>query len=182
MRILWKPISTAKPSAIPPGIRRLLLNSGSLTDQLEQCCPQQFNLQLLGKSWQRPLADECRALSLVQGRHALVREIYLQCADTPLVYGRSIIPPRTFSGRERRLAFWGQRSLGDYLFRQPGVIRGQIEIARIPAVSTLGKLARNHIPIDSPLWARRSIFYIQNKPILVVEVFLPGISQCIKNG
>lgn len=121
------------------------------------------------------------ALSLSQGRHALVREIFLQCADTPLVYGRSIIPARTFSGRERRLAFWGQRSLGDYLFRQPNVIRGRIEVAMIPALSALGELVQDHAPVDSSLWGRRSIFYIREKPLLVVEVFLPGISRCIKN-
>lgn len=159
----------------------MLLHGGSLTDQLEQCCPGRFNLRLIQQSWQRPLPDESRALVLADGRYALVREIFLQCADTPLVYGRSIIPAEIFHGRDRQLAYLGQRSLGDFLFARPDVRRGQFEIARIPATSALRKQLHGQAITDTVLWGRRSIFYIKDKTILVVEIFLPGVSRCIKN-
>jgi chorismate lyase len=159
----------------------MLLDSGSLSVFLEKYCNGDFNLQLVRQSWQRPLPDEAKVLFLGTGKYALLREIYLRCGDTPLVYGRSIIPVRTFTGAERRLARWGQRPLGDYLFTGKNTWRTRIEITQITPVERLFNLAKKNISFkDTVLWGRRSIFYIKNKPLLIVEVFLPEIIRCIK--
>lgn len=180
MKLLWRPVKQINPASLPSGIRDFLLDTGSLTEHLEYYCRDNFTLELKGQSWQRPLIDETRALHMQSGRYALVREIYLKCGNNRMVYGRSIIPAKTFSGAERRLAYWGKRSLGDYLFTQRKARRGKMEIARIPATSRLSELACQNIDDtnENELWARRSMFYIRNKPLLVVETFLSGLIKC----
>ena len=157
-----------------------MLESGPLTQQLESHCSGEFRLELSGQSWQRPLFDEAKALSLHTGAYALVREIYLKCKNLSWVYGRSIIPASTFTGAERRLAHWGQRSLGDYLFTERKAQRGQIEIAKILPQDKLFRLAVKNMNTENmELWGRRSMFYIKNKPLLVVEIFLADVIKCM---
>ena len=166
---------------MPADIRDILFDSGSLSEFLEKHCKGNFNLQLVRQIWQRPLPDEVRVLSLQTGRYALLREIFLRCDDAPLVYGRSIIPVQTFTGAERRLARWGQRPLGDYLFSGKKIRRSRIEIAQITPLDNLYHLVERNISFEATsLWGRRSIFYIKNKPLLIVEVFLPEIIRCKK--
>jgi chorismate lyase len=179
----WRPAGQINRRSLPASIRELLLESGSLTQQLESHCPGEFNLELSGQSWRRPLFDEVKALALPAGAYALIREIYLKCNQQPWVYGRSIIPASTFTGVERRLAHGGQRSLGDYLFSERKAWRGHIEIAKILPQDRLFQLAvKNRNINDSELWGRRSMFYIKNKPLLVVEVFLADVIQCMNAG
>ena len=176
----WLPVTRINPSRIPPSLRDCLLDTGSLTSRLARYCKGNFNLRLKGQVWQRPLLEETNALQLRRGSYALVREIYLQCNDVPWVYGRSIIPARTCTARERRLAFWGQRSLGNYLFSGRNTRRSEFEIAVIPPQDRLFHLAGKGMASgSSPLWGRRSIFYIRNKPLLVVEVFLDNLIRCM---
>ena len=177
----WLPVTRVNPSRIPPSLRESLLDTGSLTTRLARYCKGDFNLRLAGQDWQRPLPDETAALQLRRGSFALVREIYLQCNDIPWVYGRSIIPARTCTSRERRLAFWGQRSLGNYLFSGRNTRRSEIEIAIIRPGDKLFQLASHTMTAESDhLWGRRSIFFIRNKPLLVVEVFLENLIRCMR--
>ena len=176
----WLPVTRINPSRIPLSLRDCLLDTGSLTSRLARYCKGNFNLRLKGQVWQRPLPEETNALQLRRGSYALVREIYLQCDDIPWVYGRSIIPAQTCTARERRLAFWGQRSLGNYLFSGRNIRRSEFEIAMIPPRDRLFHLAgKGMASNNSPLWGRRSIFYIRNKPLLVVEVFLDNLIRCM---
>ena len=176
----WLPVTRVNPSRIPPSLRDSLLDTGSLTTRLARYCKGDFKLRLTGQVWQRPLQDETTALRLRRGSFALVREIYLQCNDIPWVYGRSIIPARTCTAQERRLAYWGQRSLGNYLFSGHNTERSEIEIAIIRPWDKLFQLAnRNMTASSDSLWGRRSIFYIRNKPLLVVEVFLDNLIRCM---
>lgn len=181
MSIYWHPINRIRQWTVPADIRDILFDSGSLSEFLEKYCKGNFNLQLVRQTWQRPLPDEAKVLALPTGRYALLREIFLRCDDIPLVYGRSIIPARTFTGAERRLARWGQRPLGDYLFSEKKIRRSRIEIAQITPHDSLYHLVKRNITFeDTGLWGRRSIFYIKNKPLLIVEIFLPEIIRCKK--
>lgn len=181
MKTRWRSIKQVKPGTIPDSIRNVLLDTGSLTELLEQYCNNEFNLELKSQSWQRPLLEEAGLLHLPGGRHALVREIYLKCGNKRLVYGRSIIPASTFTGAERRLAFLGKRSLGNYLFTQRKAKRGNMEIGRIKSGNHLFKLAHQDIvpKKGTDLWGRRSMFFIKEKPLLVVEIFLPDSIKCV---
>jgi len=182
LSLRWRPAGQINPRTLPSSLRKLLLENGSLTQQLESCCPGKLCLELTGQSWRRPLYDEAKTLALPAGAYTLVREIYLKCNNLPWVYGRSIIPASTFTGAERRLAHWGQRSLGDYLFSERKARRGQIEIARILPKDRLFLLAVKNMDTEAAeLWGRRSMFYIKDKPLLVVEIFLADVIKCMNS-
>ena len=94
----------------------------------------------------------------------LVREVRLLGCGQTWVHARSLIPATTLTGRHRKLAHLGNRPLGEVLFSDPGMQRGDIETARVPLYSA-----------DSRAWARRSVFMLDHKPLLVSEVFLPPL-------
>ena len=102
---------------------------------------------------------------------ALIREVILFGRDEPWVFARSILPLASLTGSLRHLRKQNNRPLGAFLFSQPQLQRSAIAVARI---------SRDHayVPLDlaanQPLWGRRSVFYLQRKPLLVSEVFLPA--------
>ena len=114
------------------------------------------------------------ALTVPQGQLALVRHVFLLCAGKPWVFARSVIPPRTLRGAHRRLANLGTRPLGAILFSDRSVRRGEVRVCELKPRQPLFDLAS--AALDRPpegAWARRSIFTLREKPLLVTEVFLP---------
>ena len=183
LKLRWRTAGQINRRSLPSPLRDLLFQSGSLTLYFEQHCAGKFTLELIRQSWQQPLYDEARVLGLQTGAWTWVREITLKCNDYPCVYGRSIIPARTLSGAERRLGYWGQRSLGDYLFSGRKVRRGRIEVAKIlPEHRLFNLVTKNVAAAEKELWCRRSLFFIKNKPLLVVEIFLADVIQCMNSG
>ena len=158
-----------------------MLDTGSLIKHLEYYSPEKISLTLEAKSWGKPQPDESKILQLRNGGYALLRETFLTCGSHPWVYARTIIPPQTLLG-SRRLAHWGNKPLGDYLFSDKLTYRGKIEIAELKTsnipYSPIYNLA---IEEDSTLWGRRSFFYIRNKPLLLTEIFLPEAIKCINS-
>ncbi|VAX07805.1 Chorismate--pyruvate lyase [hydrothermal vent metagenome] len=156
-----------------------LFDRGSLTRRLQLACPDQFQVQLLEQSWQRPMLNEAMRLGVSSDRMALVRQVYLLCQGRPVVYARTVIPISTLSGAERHLACLGNRPLGAVLFADPNMSRDEVEVACIGSgqrVFTRAVQALDSTPVS--IWGRRSVFYLSAKPLLVNEVFLPGISDC----
>jgi chorismate--pyruvate lyase len=106
----------------------------------------------------------------------IVRHVLLLCRDTPWVFARSIIPPGTFQQTGRRLATLGARPLGRILFSDRTLRRVQVHVSEIKPEHPLLRLAATcleHQPRTA--WARRSIFLLRNRPLLVNEVFLPEV-------
>jgi chorismate lyase len=70
----------------------------------------------------------------------------------------------------------GTRSLGSLLF---GALRAPVhsrEFTRLEPESSLHRLLRNHLPdVTEPVYARRAVHLLSGEPLLVTEVFLPGL-------
>lgn len=154
----------------PPGVRRWLLDDGSLTERLTRASDNRFAVQLHSLHWQVPTASEARALALPARRRALIREVVLTCAGEPWVFARTVIPTTTLRGANRRLRFLGTRSLGAWLFREPSLVRGSFEIARL---GPNGSVVPASLQEGQTLWGRRSRFEVNGYPLLVAEIFLP---------
>lgn len=86
----------------------------------------------------------------------------------------------------------GNRPIGEtMLYNDPAVVRGDFEIKRITHDDPLlfdAVVHQNFYEAEyaeennwKELWARRSKFYISDKPLLVTEVFLLPISSCIED-
>ena len=181
MGIKWKDANLFGKPSFTGNLRECLLDTGSLIKHLEKFSPEKISLSLEAQSWKKPYPDECKILNLPSGSYALLRETFLNCNTHPWVYARTIIPPRTLLG-SRRLAHWGNKPLGYYLFSDKLTYRGKIEIAELktsnipyPPIYNLA------IEEDNVLWGRRSIFYIKEKPLLLTEIFLPEAIKCINS-
>ncbi|MGM0983231.1 MAG: chorismate--pyruvate lyase family protein [Pseudomonadota bacterium] len=119
-----------------------------------------FRVRLLNQRLGRPRRDETLALGLPLARHAWLREVALCLDERPWVVARSVVPLDGLHGQ--RLDRLGERSLGSWLFRQPDLERGPLEVSADSAP----------FHTDSGPWARRSLFRHRRFAVLVQEFFL----------
>lgn len=150
-----------------------LLDPSSLTARLKQHC-QEFRVQVLGQSIQDCSQEESNE-DILAGEKVLVREVLLLCDDKPQVFARSLLPLRSLTGNEEQLAKLGDQSLGQVLFNHPDLKRKGIEVANFDKHSTVAELASYYdLSISEPIWGRRSVFVVDEKPLMVAEIFLPN--------
>jgi chorismate--pyruvate lyase len=176
---VWHPLERMPHSRIPAAVLCWLRDPASLTRRLQHACAGDFSVRLLYQGWGRAMRNESRALGVRSHHLSLLRQVQLLCDDKPWVYARTVIPRSTLSGRERRLAFLGNRPLGALLFADPSMRRGPVEVAcirREHPVFTLATQGLAHPPVN--IWGRRSVFTLHDKPLLVSEIFLPDIVEC----
>jgi chorismate lyase len=161
----WRVFRRPSRLAAPQPWRNWLQDKGSLTQRLRAASQGQFSVRLLRLSYARPTRSEARALGLAPRRLALIREVELLGQGKPWVYARSVFPVGTLSGPQRQLKGVGSRSLGSLLFSDPTMQREPLQIAQL------------RLQGGAPLWARRSVFRLAGKPLLVCEVFLPELQH-----
>jgi chorismate--pyruvate lyase len=131
---------------------------------------------VLSQQWARPLPSEARVLGLRRYGYVWIREVRLFCDNQPWVFARTLIPTSTLRGCYKRLTHLGTRPLGEVLFTDPMVRRGEVEVARIDAAQCLYRHALAGLAASGDtIWGRRSVFYIHGQPLLVCEIFLPSL-------
>lgn len=173
----WKPWSRLHHADVDAACLSWLLDIGSLTQRLIAACDGQFKVEVLGEYWQKPMQSERRALGLRQGQLARIRQVRLLCNGKPRVFARTVIPHSTLKGSVRRLNMLGNKPLGAVLFADPTMRRGVMEIASLNKNNFLYDIAMKSLKNKKTIWGRRSVFYLSGKPLLVNEIFLPGINQ-----
>ncbi|MDP2829996.1 MAG: chorismate lyase [Sulfuricellaceae bacterium] len=165
----------AAPTHCP--YRTWLIDRGSLTRRIQSLCAN-FNLRGL-RTWRgKADRDEAACVNLEFHIIALLREVHLYCGDTPVVFAHSIIPKKGMNGPWHHLGKLGNKPLGAALFANPLVRRMPLQFRKLDRRHALYRRACA-ILSEPPLhlWARRSVFILQKYPILVTEVFLPGILE-----
>jgi len=157
---------------LPEYLLSWLLDPNSLTARLKKHS-QQFRVELLGQSIE-PCQESETFANIKAGEEVLVREVLLYCDEKPQVFARSLLPLSSLTGAEQALANLGTQSLGQVLFNNPSLQRETIEIALFDLNSSVAKLAQQlNLANQEELWGRRSVFVLENKPLMVAEVFLP---------
>ncbi len=164
------------PSPLHPSTRlqAWLLDSGSLTTKLIKLSGGEFSVQVLRQVHSRASHSEALALGIGFHERCLIREVILRGHNQPWVFARSVLPLSSLTGSLRHLRKQGNRPLGAFLFSQPQLKRSPIALALI---------SRHHAYVpaeligETPVWGRRSIFSIDDKPLLVSEVFLSSFPQ-----
>lgn len=159
-----------------------LLDPSSLTARLKSHSLQ-FRVELLGQKIENCSAAEANN-DIVCGEPVLVREVLLYCDEIAQVFARSLLPLSSLTGAQQQLAHLGTKSLGQVLFNHPDLQRKKIEVAEFDQNSSVAKLTSTLALQQSQptLWGRRSVFILDEKPLMVAEVFLPGaIAYKIKN-
>lgn len=170
----WRRYQPAYRRDIPADCLNWLLEPGSLTRRLVQACGHHpFRVKLRAERYQYVTLDESRALGVSNGIKVLVREVQLLCDESPWVYARSLIPVTSLKGPLQRLKRQGSRSLGATLFADRTLRRGPLEIRCVDAAEVPVEMDGGGKRVN--VWGRRSVFHVQNQPLLVSEYFLPAL-------
>lgn len=171
--LLWQPLPRHTRRPCKP-MQDWLIDRGSLTARLIAKSEGKFRVEVVRQIIGVPRLDERQALGMKRPALALIREVILCGRGEPWVFARSLLPLASLTGKLRHLRKQGNRPLGAFLFRQPHLARSAIAVAQISRDH--GYVPRNLIG-DQLLWGRRSVFYLQQKPLLVSEVFLPAFAD-----
>ena len=166
----WLPVLGGTPAQMPENLVPWPIDNGSLTQKLVALSKDQFEVEVLRQEVATPGAAEANALKMIQQTPVMIREVVLKGRGRPWVFARSILPMMTMTGRLAGLRTLSNQPLGELLFQDPSMTREPLEMACLPAriLSVPASLAAG----DEPLWARRSVFFLDRKPLLVSEVFL----------
>ena len=170
-RILQQPHNRLSRQFAPPqALKPWLLDAGSLTAKLIALSKGAFQVRILRQHYARASLSESQALGIAPRSLCLIREVLLMGDGQPWVFARSLLPLSSLTGRLRRLRKQGTQPLGSFLF-------SQAHLERSPIALSLINRHHGYLPTeligDRSVWGRRSIFYIDAKPLLVSEVFLP---------
>ena len=166
----WRPLTSSSVGASPRSLAAWLLDKTSLTARLKKLCDDNLSIEIVSQRIQMPRPSEYELFCEYKGHRFLVRDVILIGSGSPWVYARSVLPEEILSGELSGLNQLGTNPLGAWLFSQPSLCRGKMQIALVQS---------KHMPVLNPklasnsMWGRRSMFFVLDKPILVTEIFLP---------
>ena len=152
-----------------------LHDRGSLTQRIRERC-ELFTVRPVRSGLARIAFDESALLGLSPQRLAWSREVFLYADGKPVVFAHSACAPEHLRGTWGAVRGLGNRPLGELLFSHPQVVRKPLHYKALQVHHPLHRSAVAELG-DAPerLWARRSLFTLHGAPLLVTEVFLPGI-------
>ncbi len=163
-------------AAAPHWLRPWLTDPGSLTARIVSRCSR-FEVHVLYEGRRLPFDDERTLIGLPLGRLAWTREVLLFADGIPVVFAHSVLAPQDLNGAWHMAQAIGSRPLGAALFADPSIRRGPLRVARLDERDPLHRRASAAAGTALPtLWARRSRFCRVGRPLLVSEIFLPGIA------
>lgn len=160
----------------PSLLHSWLKDSGSLTARLLDISQKDFRVEILFQGLATTRLDERRLLNLKSTDAVLVREVILHGKNQPWVFARSLLPLSSLTGQLRQLRKASRKPLGAFLFKQPKLKRSPMLVAEFkPSTGIIPTRYQN----NKSLWGRSSVFYVDQKPLLVSEVFLPDFIQVL---
>lgn len=146
--------------------RNWLLEQGSLSRLLETYC-QQLNLDLLRNDIVLAEQLDEQEMLLLAEEKCLLRKVVLNGDAEPWVLGRTLIPLSSLQDQPYDLSQQGNIPLGLTVFSAENVERDALQVgwAQTPGGRCL---------------ARRSRLWMNHKPMLVAELFLPAAPVYVK--
>ena len=159
-----------------------LRDRGSLTQRIQQRCTD-FAVRGVRSGLARIALDEAALLGIAPHQLAYSREVFLYADGRPVVFAHSAFARRHLHGAWSAVRTLGDRPLGALLFAHPLVERKPLHYQALRnthplyqrAIAVLSGASFDPAIDEARLWARRSLFYLHDAPLLVTEVFLPGI-------
>ena len=178
LRSAWNRVDSGELHQAPRKWQSWLGDTGSLTQKIELAIGQKLEVLVLRDCRQNLNSDEGRYFHFKINR-CRVREVLLCVNGIPLVMAHSIIPTASSSGSNHDVLRLGKKPLGAVLFaktRMHSKKKPMREIARLDKQSVLWKKCFKQFPeLPKTAWARRTLYNLKGRPLLVSEVFLPAL-------
>jgi chorismate--pyruvate lyase len=168
--IFWNTSSIGCEPALVPWLH----DRGSLTRRIQQRC-KHFEVSPVRSGLARIAYDESTLLGILPKHLAYSREVFLIADGLPVVFAHSACASRHLRGAWTALSGLGNKPLGAMLFSHPLVKREALHFKALHGHHPLYQRVANIMDIPNILWARRSMFTLHGAPLLVTEIFLPGI-------
>ncbi|WP_319558286.1 chorismate--pyruvate lyase family protein [Thiomicrorhabdus sp.] len=174
----WKPSGLIARVAPTQKIRSWLSTPTSLTARMRSLCPD-LEVEILSERYEVPLLSEAAKLLMERNEEAWVRCVLLKCGQNNWVYARTVIPRLDALNPWHELQQLGTQPLGEILFELPNLERSPFEFSKdsLSYWPRLSEKLANPKLHNKPGFARRSVFVRQNAPLLLTEVFLPGLTE-----
>lgn len=166
-------------ATVPARLRPWLTDPCSLTARISARCAS-FRVVVLRQALDHPHPDEAILFGLRPRDLVWVREVLLLADGRPVVFARSILPRDHVSGTWHLFHAIGTRPLGAALFANPAIVRSPLSstcLDRRDARYHHALAAAQPRPLPARLWARRSVFRLGHRALLVSEFFLPAITE-----
>lgn len=148
--LIWQNLDQAQN--VPDTVMQWLDDSRSLTAKLKKKFDD-FTVKVVSQTQLKPHQNESEALGF-EG-DSIIREVELLGAGQAMVFARSVIP---VTNDTEDLLSIGSKPLGEVLFNNPAITRGQLQITHTGST-----------------WGRRSTFTIGTTKLLVSEFFLENL-------
>ncbi len=165
-------------SDLPTPLGEWLLHSASFIERLRQHGAVSPRIKVLRQHWQFPTLSEKKILNITTREYALIREVLIYSMGKEWMFARTVFPRQTLTGQQRCLARLKNRSLGSILFKDPTLQRDPFEITcLLPEMPLYEFITQQATRSTDVIWARRSRFLLQDKPLLLSEFFLSDVTS-----
>ncbi len=152
-----------------------LRDRGSLTQRIQQRC-ERFAVHGVRSGLACIALDESALLGIAPRQLAYSREVFLYADGRPVVFAHSACTHASLRGPWSDVHKLGSRPLGALLFAHPLVQRKPLHYRALCGPHPLYRSAAGMLEYPPHrLWARRSLFYLHDAPLLVTEIFMPAI-------
>jgi chorismate--pyruvate lyase len=175
MAEVWHDLTRQARLRLPPRVRNWVALESSMTERIGKVADRPIAVEVLRQASGQLLADEHRFFPTAAGC-AMVREVCLSAEGRPLLIARSVFTSQRLQTHPTILKL-GNRPLGSLLFSggKPSPYTAR-EFARIDHAAPLfGLVRQRHRGLCPHYWARRTLFYLFDAPLLVTEIFLPDL-------
>jgi chorismate lyase len=167
----WRGSALGCGAALAPWLR----DRGSLTQRIQQRS-KNFSVRAVRTGLARIALDETALLGIAPQQLAYSREVFLYSDDQPVVFAHSALAREHLRGAWSAVRTLGSKPLGALLFAHALVERKPLHYKALRNTHPLYQRVAAVIgDLPHRLWARRSLFYLHDAPLLVTEVFLPEI-------
>ena len=178
LRSAWNRVDSGELHQAPREWQSWLSDTGSLTQKIERAIGQKLEVVVLRDCRQNFNSDESRYFHF-KIKRCRIREVLLCANGMPLVMANSIIPGSSSSGTNHEVLRLGKKPLGAVLFaktRMRSKKKPLREIARLDKRNILWKKCfQQYQNLPAVSWARRTLYQLKGRPLLVSEVFLPAL-------
>ena len=170
----WLSKQCMNTHTLDPIFRDHLLDPGSTTLRMGRKDKFHFSVEVRQHAWGKMQLSEAKALGVGVRNLAMIRETDLRCNNDIWMFARTVIPANSLLGNNYYLRRPLNFALGKILFTDVRLERSEFELAILrPGHLEYSKSIAMLTDPPKELWARRSVFLLRQKPLLMTEVFIP---------